>query len=345
MRRLALVALLSQPLAGCYVTRMAVYHNDLFNSRRPVEDVLADPETPANTREALVQVRRVMHFAEAQGLNTKGAYRYLIETKEPVVSYIVQAAQADRLEFKTWWFPFVGSVPYIGYFEKSERDAVAADLKAEGFDVNETGAGAFSSLGWFEDPIFSSMLRRTEPDLAHLFFHELTHRTLWISGQPEFNENLAEYVATVVTAKYLTESGQSGAVSQYEAKRKDRILFSHWLKDLKDELTRYYADAKGKPRQTILAGKAEIFARYQKSPKKPAFKVVDYVKDEDWNNASLLGAGLYTPDLERFAKAHACIGRVKAAGVFLAALKDQADRAGDPFKALDGMCAPQPAVH
>ncbi len=336
--------MLSQPLAGCYVTRMAVYHNDLFNSRRPVEDVLVDPGTPATTREALIQVQRVMHFAEAQGLNTKGAYRYLIETKEPVVSYIVQAADVDRLELKTWWFPFVGSVPYIGYFEKSERDAVAADFRAKGFDVNETGAGAFSSLGWFEDPIFSSMLRRTEPDLAHLFFHELTHRTFWIAGQPEFNENLAEYIATVVTAKYLTESGQSSAVSRYEAKRKDRIHFSHWLKELKEELTRYYVEAKGKPRQTILDGKAEILARYQKPPKKPAFKVLDYVKDEEWNNASLLGAVLYSPDLERFAKAHACIGKAKAAGVFLAVLKDQEGHAGEPFKALDGMCANLPAV-
>lgn len=344
MKRAALAAFLALPLSGCYVTRMAVYHNDLFNSRRPVEDVLTDPETPAKTKEALLQVRRVLRYAEQQGLNTQGAYRYLIETKEPVVSYIVQAAEPDRLEFKTWWFPFVGSVPYIGYFEKSERDAVATDLKAQGFDINETGAGAFSSLGWFEDPIFSSMLRRGESDLAHLFFHELTHRTLWISGQPEFNENLAEYVATVVTARYLLAFGQESAIGQYESKRQDRILFSHWLKDLKDDLTRYYEQVKGKPRPTILAGKAEIFARYQKLPKKPAFKVVDYVKGEDWNNASVLGASLYSPDLERFAKAHACFGKDKKVDRFLAALKDQTGQTSDPFKALDGLCA-QASVH
>lgn len=333
------IVMLATQLSGCYVTRMAAHHNDLFNSRRPVEDVLADPETPAKTKDALKLVRRVMHFAEGEGLNTKGAYRYLIETKEPVVSYIVQAAEPDRLEFKTWWFPVVGSVPYIGYFEKRERDAVAADLKAQGYDVNETGAGAFSSLGWFEDPIFSSMLRRGEADLAHLFFHELTHRTLWISGQPEFNENLAEYVATVVTAKYLLATGQSSAIPAYEAKRQDRILFSHWLKDLKAELTKYFADVKGKPRSEILKGKAEIFAKYQKAPLKPAFKVADYVKDEDWNNAALLGASLYAPDLERFAKAHACLGKDKPANEFLSELKSRAGDVKDPFKALDGMCA------
>lgn len=338
------IAVLTTQLSGCYVTRMAVHHNDLFNSRRPVEDVLADPETPPKTKTALVQVRRILHYAEAQGLNTQGAYRYLIETKEPVVSYIVQAAESDRLEFKTWWFPFVGSVPYLGYFAKSERDAVAADLKAQGYDVNESGAGAFSSLGWFEDPIFSSMLRRGESDLAHLFFHELTHRTLWIPGQPEFNENLAEYVATVVTGKYLVDSGQGSQVAQYEAKRQDRILFSHWLKDLKDDLTRYYDGAKGKSRADVLKGKAEIFARYQKAPQKPAFKVLDYVKDEEWNNASVLGAAMYAPDLERFAKAHACLGKEKPVIAFVDALRARAEDASDAFQALDDMCG-KAAVH
>src|SRR5690606_18969091 len=114
--------------------------------------------------------------------------------------------EADRLEFVTWWFPVVGSVPYIGYFDKADRDAKATELKQQGYDVSVGGAGAFSSLGWFEDPIFSSMLDRGPADTAHLFIHELTHRTLWIPGSTEFNENLAEYVSYRLTPQYLRKT-------------------------------------------------------------------------------------------------------------------------------------------
>ncbi len=334
-----LLGLAASPLTGCYVTRMAVHHNDLFNSRRPVESVLEDPETPPKTRESLLLVHKIMKYAESQGLNTHGAYRYLIETKEPVVSYIVQAAEADRLEFYTWWFPVVGSVPYTGYFEKSERDEKANELRKSGYDVSVGAAGAFSSLGWFEDPIFSSMLKRGEPDLAHLFLHELTHRTLWVPGSTEFNENLAEYVATTLTVRYLTGHHDEKALKQYEAKRGDKILFCDWLKTLKTALTEFYAKAQPLPREEFKRKKAAIFERFQKAPLKPKFQVVDYVQGEEWNNASVLGSSLYAPDLGRFAKAHACYGHDKPVSAFLAELKLRGDAGADPFATLDGMCA------
>jgi len=107
------------------------------------------------------------------------------------------------LESITWWFPIVGRVPYLGYFSKADRDSKASELRTEGYDVYETGVGAYSSLGWFDDPIYSPMLRRSEADFAHLIFHELTHRTLWIRGSVEFNENLAEYAADFLLEKLL----------------------------------------------------------------------------------------------------------------------------------------------
>jgi predicted aminopeptidase len=337
--RACVLALAAATLSGCYVTRAALHHNDLFNTRCRVDAVLADPETSATTKERLRSVRRILAYAAKSGLKAEGAYDYYIETKEPVVSYIVQAAYPDRLEFYTWWFPVVGSVPYIGYFEKSERDAKAAELEAQGFDVNKAGAGAFSSLGWFEDPIFTSMLNRGEADLAHLFFHELTHRTLWIAGSVEFNENLAEYVASVLTRAYLDDTRQSALRADYEAKLADKTLFRGWLQDVKAALASVYETYKKLPEQRA-AAKAAVLDSYQKPPKKPPFKLVDYVADETWNNASILGAALYAPDLERFARAHRCLGKDDAA-TFLTALTRAAQGAPDAaaaFKALDGLC-------
>lgn len=341
--RLLSVLLAAQGLSGCYVTRMALHHNDLFNTRRAVAEVRDDPETPPQTRARLEYVEKVLTYATAAGLQTKGAYTYYIQTKEPVVSYIVQASQPDRLEFVTWWFPVVGSVPYLGFFKKDERDAKAAALSKEGYDINLGGVGAFSSLGWFDDPIFSSMLNRSEADLAHLFFHELTHRTLWVPGTVEFNENLAEYVASRLTRDFLFANGQADLVPNYEAKLHDKLLFRGWLKDLKAQLSTMYTLNKAHPREQLIADKMAIIQSFLKPPRRPPFTVVDYVANEEWNNASILGAALYAPDLERFAAAHRCVGDMRIQP-FLAALTRATEnlssgKSSDPaFAALDGLC-------
>ena len=338
-----LILLISMGLTGCYVTRMAVYHNDLFNTRRLISEVLEDPSTTASTRSRLESVQKILAFAATSGLHTEGAYRYFIATKEPVVSHLVQAAQPDRLEFVTWWFPVVGSVPYLGFFTARDRDAKAAELEAQGLDVYTTGAGAFSSLGWFEDPVFSSMLIRGEADLAHLFLHELTHRTLWVPGTVEFNENLAEYIASVLTRRYLVASGQAALLPGYEAKLRDKRLFRGWLKELKEGLVAVFDLYKDGPKATLYASKRAVIQRFVKPPRKPEFKVIDYVAGETWNNASILGAALYAPDLERFARAHRCVEDDQTKG-FLEALRSVteelagSDSSEPAFAALDGLC-------
>jgi len=342
-RVLWFILILVGPLAGCYVTGQALHQNDLFNTRRKVSLVLASPQTPLKTKDQLTKVRLVLAYAEAQGLNTAGAYGYLIETQQPVVSYLVQAAKDDQLSFITWWFPLVGEVPYLGFFGQDERNAEAARLKALGYDVSTGGAGAFSSLGWFDDPIFSSMLERGDAELAHLFFHELTHRTLWVAGAPTFNENLAEFTALVLTREYLASQGNAVALAQlthYERKQRDKQLFTVWLQTLKADLTDIYQDKQKLGRTQVLEQKRKLLQKYQTPPLKPAFSVVDYVGKESWNNASVLGASLYAPDIVRFAKAYGCLGAQRSIRRYLAALRVAVDLGFDPFMGLDGLCRP-----
>ena len=331
-----LTCLLSYLSAGCYAVRQAVHHNDLYNSRRSVTEVLADPGTDEKTRAALGFVAKALDFAAVHGLNAQNAYTHYIKTSSPYVSYLVQAAYPHKFEFRTWWFPVVGSVPYLGYFSAEERDAQAAILAAEGLDIHKGGVGAFSSLGWFEDPLFSSMLRRSEADLVHLIFHELTHRTVWIPGSVEFNENLAEYVADRLTEEYLLASGKKDLIQIYFDRKEDKAKFRLWLKELKAELTKFYANKQKLDKNKIIAGKAVIIERYVKE-KKPAFKQIDYVGDDNWNNASIMGASLYTPDLEIFEKAHACIGHGHLIK-FLNVLKKSAEEVDDGFRGLERLC-------
>jgi predicted aminopeptidase len=324
-------------LTSCYVTRQAWYQNNLFNSRRKVEVVLADPKTPVSTRRSLLLVQAILVYANHMGLNSEGAYTYYIETDQDAVSYLVQAAEYNQLKSVTWWFPVVGKVPYLGFFSREERGKKAAELSAQGYDVYESSVGAYSSLGWFEDPIFSPMLRRKEPDLAHLFFHELTHRTLWVPGSTEFNENLAEYVADVVTHQYLKSKKMDAATEAYDAQRADKALFVRWLQDLRQDLKKLYQSPPA-TREALVAAKAEIFKRYCAPPLKPLFKVTDYVgKAQKWNNAVVMGASLYSPNTSRFQKAAACVGgTVKD---FLDALKAAVDKTDDGFTALDSLCS------
>lgn len=325
-------------LSGCYVTRLALHQNDLFNDRRPIASLIEDPLTPEKLRQRLIVARRILQFAAAQGLNTSDAYRYYVDTKEPVVSYIVQAAEADRLVAKTWWFPVVGRVPYLGFFNKSERDDEAVALAGQGLDVHKGAASAFSSLGWFEDPLFSSMLVRSEADLAHLLLHELTHRTYWSPGSAEFNENLAEYAGIELAKEYLRTYGSREDVAKFTAKLEDRRLFKPWLESLRKELEVLYGQTPRLPMTELLQKKAAIFAKYQNPPLRPAFTVVDYVKGEDWNNAAVLANALYFPDTDVFAKAHACLKSQRMIDFLdeLQRLTDATD--GDPFKALEAMC-------
>ncbi|NRA44519.1 MAG: aminopeptidase [Oligoflexales bacterium] len=324
-------------LHSCYVTKLAFQHNNQFNSRRLVSSILSDPNTDIKVRKKLLLFQEVMAYAAGRGLNTRRAYRYYIETGEDAVSYLVQAAYADRLESYTWWYPIVGTVPYKGFFDKAERDGLGEELKADGYDVYLSRAGAYSSLGWFEDPIYSVMLRRSTSGLAALIFHELTHRTLWIPGHVKFNENLASFMEDRLTVQYLEEKGKERSLDSYAIKKADKKLYREWLKRLRDALKQFYknTDFSLDKKQATL-GKAKLFERYTKELR-PKFQRYDYVGNEPWNNARVLGTSLYSPDLDRFSRAYSCHKHLNA-GAFLKVLGDTIKGYDDPFIALDSLC-------
>lgn len=326
-------------LSGCYVLQQAWYQNNLINSREPVEAVRLDPNTPDSLRAKLDLVRDVLSYARAQGLNTAHSYRYFIDTPHDAVSYLVQAAKSDALEFKTWWFPVVGRVPYLGFFDVDDRDREARKLAAEGWDVATGGAAAFSSLGFFEDPLYRPMMKQEDADLVHLLLHELTHRTFWSRGSATFNENLAEYVGLTLARRYLEEKGRAQDHEQFLAERRDKKKFREWLGALRKELSDLYRSKGEQPLAQVQQKKTEIFKTFTTS-RLPRFETTRYrwVAKKGWNNASVLAASLYTPDTVRFERAHGCFGLDRPVREFLEALKAAENRYKDAFKALDSLC-------
>ena len=335
MNRLVALVLVTTLLSSCYSLKQAYHFNNLFNSRVKVEDALRDPTISDRHKKRLEFVQEVIKFAADSGLNTEGAYEYYIHTESGSVSFLVQAAERDKLRFKKWWFPIVGSVPYLGFFEKEDRDSKFEALSHK-YDVAKGTVGAFSSLGWFEDPIYTSMIKRKPIDLAHLFFHELIHRTFWSSGSVKFNENLAEFGAEILTSQFLESRGEPSDIDIYFARRRDKEKFKRWLKSLQKDLRALYKSSKSRAEK--LSRKEEIIESYKKN-RLPNFetKRFSYIARKKWNNASILGASLYTPDTARFYKAYRCDGEPNL-GVFFKKLESYEDEHDDVFVALDSFC-------
>jgi predicted aminopeptidase len=323
---------------GCYLTKQAFYQGKRFLSRRAVDEVLADTQVDSKIKTKLLQVQDMLTYAKSQGLRIENAYRtiILIKDREPV-SYLVQGAQPYKLISKTWWFPIVGTVPYLGYFTPEERDQKASELKADGYDIYLSEAAAFSSLGWFEDPLFSSMLQRSRAHLADLIFHELTHRTFWAKDAATWNEQLASFVARKMTRSYLDHLGSPEAQiekAQYEAWQEGRGRYAQWLEQLTQELKDLYESERPLSEMEIL--KQGIFSRYL-GELKIQWNVSSFVGDEPWNNATVLAESLYNPEFERFDRSYTC-SKAQTPGDFLKKIESHISTNQSVGQVLDLFC-------
>lgn len=249
MRRLA--ALLSLVLlAGCspiYVIKAGIAEARILRSRRPIPEVILDPKTDARTRSQLTLAMEAREFAQRQlGLDVDESYTTFAQIESDTLSMILSGSRRDRLEPKTWWFPIVGRVPYKGYFELDDALEAQRELEAEGFDTYLRPTSAFSTLGWFNDPLLSSILRQDEVDLVETITHELSHNHLFVPGQVAFNESFANFVGRVGSAEFWCLREGSGPESvkcaRAQARWRDEVRFSRFLDGFLDELRALYDD-------------------------------------------------------------------------------------------------------
>jgi predicted aminopeptidase len=194
MRRLVLLLLLPT-LCGCYILTQARGQLRVLLNSRSIDKLLADPAVPVDTKLKLRLVRDVKAFGERElGLTRSSNYESFYDTKGQPITYIVSACRKDRFQPYIWWFPIVGEVPYKGFFAKEDAQEEVKALEAEGYDVALGTAAAYSTLGYFPDPVLSTMLDYPEEQLTALLLHELTHGTIYLPGGADFNEGLASFV-------------------------------------------------------------------------------------------------------------------------------------------------------
>ena len=245
---LAAVAV-SASLAGCagvnYYWQSVSGHLSLINAARPVDEWLADAQTPEPLKARLAMSQRIRSFAVTElKLPDNPSYHRYADLRRSAVVWNVVAAPELSLTLHTWCFPVVGCVGYKGYFNELEARAEAAQLEAQGLEVSVYGVPAYSTLGWMNwaggDPLLSTFINYPEGELARLVFHELSHQVVYAAGDTMFNESFATAVERLGSQRWLAAQASDVARQQYAAFDQRRQAFRALALTTRRELAEIY---------------------------------------------------------------------------------------------------------
>jgi predicted aminopeptidase len=229
--RSALLLAVVFSLTGCggigFYAQAIRGHFQIIHRAKPIEGVLADPKTPDPLKERLRLVLELRAFAERElKLPANGHYLRYADIGRRFAVWNVYAAPEFSLEAKTWWYPIVGSLEYRGHFTEAAARRYAAKLEQGRFDAFVGGVQAYSTLGWFRDPVLNTFINDSDTDLADLLFHELAHQRLFVASDTDFNEAFATAVAEEGVRRWLLAQGNIAALEDYELdlRRKDQFV-------------------------------------------------------------------------------------------------------------------------
>lgn len=342
---LALVALsLVASCAACspvYVVKAGIAEIGILRARQPIHRVLNDSSVDADTRAKLAYVVEARRFAASElGIDVGDSYTMYTELDRDTLAMVVSAAYKDRLTPKTWWFPIVGNVPYKGHFSLQSALDEQAGLEAEGYDTYVRPTAAFSTLGWFNDPVLSTSLRADEVEVVSTVIHELSHQHLFVPGHVGFNESFATFVGRVGAIRFFCSREGSGPDSvkcqRALARWRDFQRFSVYLDAFVEELEAVYGDASISTEQKVERREAVFATALDRFDTElaPEFETLTFgnFRNGPLNNATLLSRIRYynkLPAFDAFLASHG--GDLVAA---LDDLKARAEAADDPFDLL-----------
>lgn len=326
---------------GCspaYVTRAGLEQARIVWTRQPISELLASPELSTEDRHRLELVREVRTFADRHvGLRVGGNYSTVVPSRSTAALHVVTAAERFRLEPVSWWFPIVGRVPYKGYFDRERAAAAAARLERGGFDTRIFAAPAFSTLGWFDDPLFSNLLRLPDEVLANLILHELLHTTYFTPGHIAFAESFASFVGYRGAVEFFAHRGELDRAASIEREWDAAIAFSEFLHNELDLLAGDYA--RGMNEEARQARFRRIRNRWANQS---GSEVYAGFGPEPINNATLLHLSVYHRKLGVFEQAWKRHGSDlrKTVDAIITATKEQRGTL-DPYLVLDGLVQPE----
>jgi predicted aminopeptidase len=235
-------------LAGCshvgYYLQAIGGQFEILKKRKPVAEVVADPSTPVKTRDRLALAVRIREFASRElKLPDNESYRSYSALDRPFVLWNVFATPELSNTLTQWCFPVAGCINYRGYFDKGSAEAFAATLAPQGYDVYVGGVPAYSTLGWFDDPILSTFLHYPEVELARLLFHELAHQVVYVKDDSTFNESFATAVEEEGVRRWIAAAGSDKLKQDWLQGQQRRRDFQHLVLEYRGYLEELYATA------------------------------------------------------------------------------------------------------
>lgn len=301
----ALLAL-ALTLNGCYYVKSAYRQMSLLSQRVPFEKALERPDLSDEEKRKIRLAQEVMIFAEEKlGLKSGGNYTSFVALDRPYVTYVVSAAPKWELRHHTWDFPIIGKAPYKGYFDERDAKAEEESLRKKDLDTFLRGVSAYSTLGWFRDPLLSSMLRYKDHDLVNTLIHETVHATLFIKNNADFNERLATFMGNWGTDLFYKskEGTDSETVRRIHDENRDEKLFAEFISKELRLLESWYREQTEKDEEIRKKRIREIQDRFV-TELKPRLKSRQYERfpELELNNARLLVYRTYLQDLSDFEK-------------------------------------------
>jgi predicted aminopeptidase len=290
---------------GCYLSRGAWEEAKILARRKPIAEIVRDDRLDPVTQRKLQIVLEARQYAvDSIRLRAKESFTTYSPLDRDTLVLVLSAAYRDKLEPYTWWFPIVGRVPYKGYFDFKAAKRAADELYNDGYDVSLRPSDAFSTLGWFNDPLLSTSLRRDSLDLVNTVIHELTHNTFYAPSSVAFNESFASFVGARGAAAFFRAHGQPMAAQRVDAGWEDeKILGSFWAA-LTHTLDSAYK-AHPNDRAARLAVRDVVYQRARivlVSEIAPRLATVSsrYAERVPLDNASLLARRVYARNLDLF---------------------------------------------
>jgi predicted aminopeptidase len=323
-------------LPGCYYAHLAEGQWRLLRLRQPIDQVLADTATPSAVHESLALVDDVRSFAQREGLRVGGQYEtYARWSGDRVVTALV-ATRPGKIDPAGFWFPVVGTQPYKGFFDLARGERAAAALRENGLDTCLVPVPAYSTLGWFDDPVIEPMLRNGPGPFVEMLLHELTHATVFVASDADFNEGVATFVGQEAGVRFFEERGDAAAAARQRAGVSDERAVAEVVASLRAQIAALYAKPDRGDRSAARAqiesdARAALLA-LPLTTRSPA-EVADALPR---NDACLALAGTYEADLPVWSR------RLEGLGGDLPAFIQAAQAAAtapDPRAALSGEAA------
>lgn len=243
--KITLFILFAATFTGCesvrYYTQAISGQVSILNKRQSINRLLADLQIPAKQKNQFRRILDLREFAQKElNLPVNNHYLTFVELNRPYVLWNVYAAPEFDFAPKTWCYPIVGCTAYRGYFSKTNAHRYAEQLNQEGFDVYVGGVTAYSTLGWFDDPIYSTFIDFSEARLAALIFHELAHQIVYVKDDTTFNESFATAVEQEGLRRWMESRGKTDAYHNYLRAYERRLHFNQLIQEYRKKLESLY---------------------------------------------------------------------------------------------------------